>query len=95
MKSAEISNGTEAVRTPCSFDDSINSAGKRVLPRRIQTAAIAGVPGLRWKVSATSRWLSPIARCTPVSVEESVVVWTNQTVFRSATAAHVAVGPTV
>ena len=28
MKSAEMSNGTEAVRTPCSFDDSISSAGK-------------------------------------------------------------------
>ena len=51
MKSAEISKGTEAVRTPCSRDDSINSAGKRVFARITHTAAIAGVPGLRWNVS--------------------------------------------
>jgi hypothetical protein len=42
-----MSKGTELVRTPCSFEDSMSSAGKRVLPRRIHTAAICGVPGLR------------------------------------------------
>ncbi len=47
MKSAAIWNGTEAVRTPCLMDDSISSAGKRVLARMIQTAAMAGVPGLK------------------------------------------------
>src|SRR5687767_15550149 len=35
-----------------SREDSSSSAGNRVLPRRIHTAAIAGVPGLRWKVRA-------------------------------------------
>ena len=34
MKSAEMSNGTEAVRTPWSRDDSMSSAGKRVLPKK-------------------------------------------------------------
>lgn len=47
INSAEISKGTEAVRTPCSREDSISSAGNLVLDRMIQTAAIAGVPGLR------------------------------------------------
>ena len=46
-----MSKGTEAVRTPCCLDDSISSAGKRVFARMIHTAAMAGVPGLRWKVS--------------------------------------------
>ena len=55
MKSAEMSNGTDAVRTPCSATTRSSSAGKRVLPRRIQTAAIAGVPGLRWKRERRSR----------------------------------------
>ncbi len=65
MKSAEMSKGTEAVRTPWSLEDSMSSAGKRVLPSRIQTAAIAGVPGLRWNDSEVSRPRSPSARCTP------------------------------
>ena len=50
-----MSNGTETVLTPCSRDDSIIAAGNRVFARMIQTAAMAGVPGLRWKVSAASR----------------------------------------
>ena len=54
-----MSKGTEAVRTPCCLDDSINSAGKRVFARMIHTAAMAGVPGLRWKVSDVS--LVPLA----------------------------------
>src|SRR2546425_1216281 len=41
MKSAEISNGTEAVRTPWSRDDSMSSAGDCALPRRIQQADLA------------------------------------------------------
>ena len=47
MNSAEMSNGTDAVRTPSSGEDSISSAGKRVFARMIQIAAMAGVPGLR------------------------------------------------
>ena len=49
-----MSKGTEVMRTPYCRDDSINSAGKRVLARMIHTAAMAGVPGLRWKVSEAS-----------------------------------------
>ena len=49
-----MSKGTEAIRTPCCLDDSISSAGKRVFARMIHTAAMAGVPGLRWKVSDVS-----------------------------------------
>ena len=45
-----MSKGTETVLTPCCSDDSIIAAGKRVFPRMIQTAAMAGVPGLKWKV---------------------------------------------
>ena len=48
-----MSKGTETVLTPCCSDDSIIAAGKRVFPRMIQTAAMAGVPGLKWKVSAS------------------------------------------
>ena len=47
-----MSNGTETVLTPCSGDDWMIAAGKRVLARMTHTAAMAGVPGLRWNVSA-------------------------------------------
>lgn len=75
MNSAEMLKGTEATRAPCFAEDSIRRAGKRVLARMIHTAAIAGVPGLRWKVSSgergrartvsraatTASWISPNA----------------------------------
>ena len=51
MKSAAISNGTSTVRTPASGDDSMSSTGNRDLARRIHTAAMEGVPGLRCTVT--------------------------------------------
>jgi hypothetical protein len=44
--------------TPCSLEDSISLAGYRVFASNIQTAAIAGVPGLKWNVKdADANWL--------------------------------------
>ena len=57
-KSAAMSKGTDAVRTPCWMEDSISSAGKRVLARMIQTAAMAGVPGLEMEGEPVVRLLA-------------------------------------
>ena len=50
-QSEEISKGNDTVCKPFSKEDWTSFAGNKVFERIIHTAAIAGVPGLIWKVS--------------------------------------------